>query len=463
MENLNTPTNDLRSIGLELFAAGLDSVDARRKMREAVQLEGSRLRVGNVDYDVSELTAIYSVAVGKAAYAMAAELTAILGDKLTAGVISAPRSSVSLPDSWRCFLGGHPTPNEASFESARRSIELLRQADNKHVLLIFLISGGGSAMMELPRDERITLDDLQTMNRVLVGCGATISEINTVRRVLSAIKGGGLSRLAQRAKQATLIISDTNKGDEASVASGLTFAPASPGAEIARAVFIVRHYDLSGRLPKSVLHALDMAATTLDDSARDMSGGDEEAHQHIVLLDNESALQAIEKTARQRGLVVDVARDLVEQPIAEGCAQLIKRLFDIQRNLANGSIGCLISGGEFACPVRGAGTGGRNAEAALRCAIELSGMPLLRTSSYDPHNPNIVALHAGTDGIDGNSPAAGAIADDTTLNRAAAMGLDAHDYLRQSDAYNFFDCLGDTIITGSTGTNVRDLRIMLVR
>ncbi len=461
MRNQHSSIHELRNIALELFAAGLDSVNAGRKMREAVRLEGSYLWIGDSDYDLSDLTAIYSIAVGKAAHAMATALTAVLGDKLTAGVVSAPHTDVLLPDCWRVFAGGHPVPNERSFEAARCSIELLRKANSERALVIFLVSGGGSAMMELPRDERITLQDLQTMNRVLVGCGATIAEINTVRRALSAIKGGGLSGFARRAKQATLIVSDTNKSDEASVASGLTMALRSRRAEIESTRRIVRDYNLSARLPEAVLYAFDDAVATHDDAARDLTCDNEAEHKHLVLLDNESALEHVEKIARERGLVVEVARDLVEQPIAEGCTQLVSRLAGLKRRIGGESTGCLISGGEFACPVRGSGKGGRNSEAALRCAIEIHEMRS-RTPRSDSPALHMVALHAGTDGIDGNSPAAGAIADETTLERAAAIGLDAHDYLERSDAYSFFDNLGDTITTGTTGTNVRDLRIMLV-
>lgn len=458
-------TLELRNIALQLFAAGLESVDAKRKLHEAVRLEGSRLRVGEGDYDVSELAAIYSIAVGKAAHRMAQALTDMLGDKLTAGVISAPHTDVSLSDVWRVFAGGHPLPDETSFEAGRAAFEVLQKASSERALVVYLISGGGSAMMEVPRDERISLRDLQTMNRVLVGCGATITEINSVRRALSAIKGGGLSRFAKRAKQVTLIVSDTNKGDEASVASGLTMSVASRRAETAKALSVITDYDLSERMPESILQALNDALMP-DDAARDSTNDNEAEHKHYVLLDNEIALDAVAKVARERGFVVETARDLVEQPIAEGCTQLVKRLIDLKRRVKSEGrgkerIGCLISGGEFVCPVRGAGTGGRNSEAALRCAI---GMHEMRVHNVrdDLSASRIIALHAGTDGIDGNSPAAGAIADNTTLERASAIGLNAGDYLERSDAYSFFDRLGDAIITGTTGTNVRDLRIMLI-
>lgn len=461
--NQKPSTVALRNIALELFAAGMDSVDAGRKLRQTVRLESSGLYIGDCVYDVSEPTAIYSIAVGKAAHAMASALTVILGDKLKTGVISAPRTNVLLPACWRVFAGGHPLPNESSFAAARAAIELLHKANSERALVIFLISGGGSAMMELPRDGRITLQDLQTMNRVLVACGATINEINTVRRALSAIKGGGLSEFAASAKQVTLIVSDTNKGDEASVASGLTTARSSKSDDFAKAREVIAHYNLSGLLPKSVLQVLNDAAMTLDDRARTSNDDSEAGHKHRVLLDNETALESIANLAHERGFVVETAYDLVEQPIAEGCTQLVKRLVDLKQRMASKSIGCLISGGEFVCPVRGAGTGGRNSEAALRCVIEMQEMHAPRTPANDLLVPHIVALHVGTDGIDGNSPAAGAIACDTTLKRAAAIGLDARDYLERSDAYSFFSRLGDAIVTGDSGTNVRDIRIMLVR
>jgi glycerate-2-kinase len=178
---------------------------------------------------------------------------------------------------------------------------------------------------------------------------------------------------------------------------------------------------------------------------------------HFILLDNERALQAAAAAARARGFDVEIAREVSEQAVDEGCAVLLSRLSELHgRTEGSGRAACLLSGGEFSCPVRGAGIGGRNAETALRLAIELDAQ-----AAGGRFPENTVALSAGTDGIDGNSPAAGAMVDTTTARRARLLGLDARQFLEASDAYTFFDALGDAIMTGMTGTNVRDLRIML--
>jgi len=179
-----------------------------------------------------------------------------------------------------------------------------------------------------------------------------------------------------------------------------------------------------------------------------------------VLLDNDSACDAAAESARVRGFAVETARDIGEQSVEEGAALLVSRLFGLYAREGEGGRGvCLVSGGEFACPVRGGGTGGRSSETALRCAFEIE--KALRGGNVGTTPRRVVALCAGTDGVDGNSPAAGALADDTTLRRASGRGLDAAKSLDESDAYTLFEALGDAIHTGTTGTNVRDLRILL--
>lgn len=313
-----------------------------------------------------------------------------MGEKLSRGVISAPASSEPLSQKWEIFAGGHPLPNEASLAAAQSAFALLDSANDERGLVIFLVSGGGSAMIEWPISPAISLDDLRRMNQELVGSGASINEINAVRRTFSAVKGGGLARRAPNARIVTLIVSDTNPGDEASVASGPT---------------------LSADLKSP----------------------------YFVLLDNSTALAAAHQKALELGLASTIAHDIREQPIQEGCDLLLDRL-------ANENVDCVISGGEFSCPVRGDGRGGRNLETVLRLALA---------------EGSFVALSAGTDGIDGNSPAAGAIADETSIARARNLGLDPAEYLARSNSYKFFAELGDLIVTGSTGTNVRDLRILI--
>jgi len=381
-----------------IFHHALTSVDPRPVTRDAIT-------------NLNLSAPIYSIAIGKAANSMALGLHNALGDKLSARVLVSS--------------GGHPLPNEASLASARAAIALLDRANEEQATIIFLISGGGSAMIEWPISDDISLDDLRSANQTLVSCGASISEINSVRRAFSAVKGGGLARRAQHARVFTLIVSDTNPGDEANVASGPTL---NPPADAPNAIDVVQHYHLETVLPESI-----MKAVRAQHSPEPVSGS------HIVLLDNQTAIDAAAQKARELGYMTAILNHIREQPIEEGCGLLLKNTRD----------GCTISGGEFSCPVRGDGRGGRNLETTLRCAININ------TTSH------LVILSAGTDGIDGNSPAAGAIADETTLQRARALNLQPTQYLARSDSYTFFEQLNDLIVTGPTGTNVRDLRILL--
>lgn len=458
--------SQLRVAALEIFHAALLSADAGQAVRRAVRLDGHLLNVCETAINLTTRPeAIYAIAIGKAAHAMASALAGILGTRLTAGLLAGvsheqaseelacptAADSSSLDERWSIFAGGHPLPNQESMAAARAAFEMLRRADEERALVLFLISGGGSALIEWPRDERVTLAELREANRLLIECGASIAEINAVRRCLSAVKGGGLAARAPRAAQLSLIISDTNTGDEANVASGLTFET-MPFAPDAREV--VARYQLSRQLPASIMRALTQTASVKIDTARDA------LREHYVLLKNEDAIAAAANAARERGFFVEIAGDIIEQEIGDGCTQLLERLAAVEaRASRQGQVACLLSGGEFACPVRGAGLGGRNSETALRLALEI-GERMTKDGGANSA-AHIVALSAGTDGIDGNSPAAGAIIDETTIKRSHALGLDARRSLQTSDAYSFFAALDDSIMTGRTGTNVRDVRVLL--
>ncbi|MCA1621637.1 MAG: DUF4147 domain-containing protein [Acidobacteria bacterium] len=446
---------ELRCAAREVFDEVLGAADARRAVLGAVEFGGGVLRVGGEWFgsDGRELK-VFSVALGKAAPAMASALDERLGEALAGGVLSAPATRHALHGRWRVFEGGHPLPNEASFEAARAAFSLLEAADDPATVVVFLVSGGGSAMLELPRDPRLTLEDLREANRVLVTCGAPISEVNAVRRALSAVKGGGLAARAPRASQATLVVSDVEVGRAYDVASGPTLEPPEDSPSLKE---IVGRYDFAASLPASVSRALEESGART--ATRAPSGA---RRSFEVLLDNERACEAAAEAARARGFAVEYARDLVEQNVGEGAAALVSRLSALYaRERAAGARGvCLVSGGEFSCPVRGGGAGGRSAETALRVAFEFGRLGNgIKTAGGA--RANAVALCAGTDGIDGNNPAAGALADATTLSRARALGLDAREFLDESDAYTFFSRLGDAVVTGPTGTNVRDVRILL--
>ena len=445
----------LRRAALEIFQRALRKVDARRAVERAISLNAARLRIFDAEFDLAQnFSGLYVVAAGKAACAMASALDESLGERITRAVISSTHACARLSQSWASFAGGHPLPNEESLAAGRAAFELLEEADREDALILFLISGGGSAMLEAPRDKRLTLEELREANRVLISCGASIAEVNSVRRALSAVKGGGLAARAPRAAQATLIVSDVNDGCERDVASGPTFPPT---ADAPAAQDVLEKYNLKSLLPSSILLAVEQHTPRSEEAATPRP-----LRRHYVLLDNRQAVEAASEAARSHGFATETARDLVEQRVDEGSQQLVARLFELyRREGVDGRGVCLVSGGEFACPVRGDGTGGRNAETALRCALELERLSAEGACENGPRH--VVVLSAGTDGIDGNSPAAGALADDTTITRARALALDARQHLARSDAYTFFQTLGDSIDTGPTSTNVRDLRILIAK
>ncbi|MFL6255387.1 MAG: glycerate-2-kinase family protein, partial [Pyrinomonadaceae bacterium] len=240
---------ELRHAAREIFEEALRASDARGAVLRAIECDGATLRIGDARFELrGEASKVYSVALGKAAAAMASALDELLGKALDGGVLSAPRSDFKLSERWRVFAGGHPLPNEASIEAARAAFELLSEADDESALVVFLVSGGGSAMLEWPRDARLTLEELREANRVLVSCGAPIDEVNAVRRALSAVKGGGLASLAPRAAQATLVVSDVASGRAYDVASGPTLA-APPDAP--RLIEIIKRYGLTSKLPST--------------------------------------------------------------------------------------------------------------------------------------------------------------------------------------------------------------------
>jgi hydroxypyruvate reductase len=446
----------LRRDARAIYERVLASMDARRAVLDAVELRGHSLRVCAEEFDLGESAGgLYCVALGKAAGAMASALDERLGARLDGGVLTGPPHAAGLSERWRVFAGGHPLPNEESLAAARAAFELLGEADRRRAVVIFLVSGGGSAMLEWPRDSSVTLADLREANRVLVACGANIAEVNAVRRALSAVKGGGLAARAPLAAQLTLIVSDTADGREADVASG----PTLPAADEPPYKEVVRKYDLARALPPRVAAALKEL-----DGERGL-WPDACDGRRFVLLDNARAREEAAGAARAMGFVAEVAGDLSEQAVEWGAAESVARLRALGRREGGRGV-CLVSGGEFACPVRGPGVGGRNSETALRCAFEFEKPDGGKEMSGDGGAANtgalnMVALCAGTDGVDGNSPAAGAISDHTTLARARARGLRPEQFLADSDAHTFFDALGDAIVTGPTGTNVRDLRILL--
>ncbi|HWQ31312.1 MAG TPA: DUF4147 domain-containing protein [Blastocatellia bacterium] len=448
---MNSQT-ELRTAALQIFQRTLAAIDVESVVRSALRLDGERLMTGATQCDLTRLSRILVIGIGKASVAMARAVEGILGNRISGGLVVTNALTGAAPQRLRILIGGHPVPNEQSIAAAEAALKLLRENDSPETLVIFLISGGGSALFEKPADERITLSDLQSVNRVLVGCGAVIGEMNVVRRFLSAVKGGRLADAAPHAQQLSLYISDVNSDDLATIASGPTMANTAARADFER---IVARYDLLSKFPASVTALIqrgEIPDSNFSPVSRPQTDGEKvkALRAHHLLLDNQRALSVAQGIAESDfGCVVEVADDLVEGEVEEMALAHLKRLTALSKKHSGRTV-CLLSGGEVICPVRGNGSGGRNQEFVLRAAINISGR-------------EAVVLSAGTDGIDGNSPAAGAIADGTTVSRALARMLLPNLYCLNSDSFNFFNALNDAIITGPTGNNVRDLRILLAR
>jgi glycerate 2-kinase len=438
---------DLRTITLEIFRRSLAAIDVERIVRESARRDGDRLVIGDESIDLARFKRLVVIAVGKASIPMARAVEDTFGDRVSDGLVVTSAMIGRPPRLLPVIVGGHPLPNSGSLEAASKALDILRANDSEETLVLFLISGGGSALFEHPIDAAITLDDLQAINRVLVGCGAVISEINVVRRFLSAVKGGRLAAAAPRSRQISLYVSDVNSDDLSTVSSGLTLPAAATRADFHR---VVERYDLLDKFPARV-SALIAGGKLPDPPRANFEAPRQRSHR--LLLDNRKALVEAKRIAESDfGCVVEIAEELVEGDVETTMLTHVERVIML-RHARPGRLVCLLSGGEVICPVRGDGQGGRNQEFALRAAIHLHQRGL----------PDVVLLSAGTDGIDGNSPAAGAIADSDTLRRGEEKGVSAERSLQNSDSFNFFNALGDAIITGPTGNNARDMRILLAR
>ena len=395
-----------------------------------------RLRLDSIPLD--HYDRIHAIAVGKAALPMLDTLRSRLPYKLAGGVCCAPLLPEERVSGVDYYTGGHPLPNRDSFASACAALRLLRSTSARD-FIFFLISGGGSAMFELPLDPNISLEDTRSLYQALVGSGGTISEINTVRKHFSAVKGGRLAAAAPEAAKFTLLVSDVAPRYLDALASGPTLLDSSTVAECRE---ILRRYRLSERFPPAVRAFFDDPG--LPETPR-LPGDLVE-----TLLTSDDLLDAARALALTLGYEVVIDNSCDDWDYADAARYLLDRFNHLRREHAKL---CLLSGGEVTVRLgHEHGAGGRNQQFALACALALAGR--------DPEAPMVV-LSAGSDGIDGNSAAAGAIADATTVARAHVLGIDAATALDRFDAYPLFTALGDTLVTGPTHNNLRDLRILL--
>ncbi len=432
---------DLRTVVTELQRAALEAVDPAAAIGRYVYRAVDVLSVAGRFYDLASCEHIFVVGGGKAAVPMAAAISNILGDWLTEGVVvtkyehtqgrSIPRIEI--------IEAGHPTPDENSVRGARAVAELSRRATERD-LVICLISGGGSALMTLPV-EGLALADLQALTEALLRSGATINEINTVRKHCSAIKGGQLARLVAPAQLVTLILSDVIGDPLDVIASGPTVPDPT---RVADAREVLERYE-----SEETRASLKNRASALQETPKEGDPAFEQVRNVVVGSNRLAALAAVEK-ARSLGLEALLLGTYLEgeaREVAKAAAALAKGMQAQGDPLSPPA--CLVWGGETTVTIRGKGKGGRNQELALSAALALDGWE------------DVLMMALATDGTDGPTDAAGAVITGETLARARELGLDARSALEDNDSYHFFDALGDLIRTGPTGTNVNDLLFVL--
>lgn len=431
---------------MAIFRAGLRAVDPRVAVKRHVRRQGDSLVMGDRTYSLADFKNVFVIGAGKASAAMAEPLEEILGDRLISGFLnvkyghSRPLSRIQVNEA------GHPLPDEAGWRGTKKIIELVRGTDEKD-LVIFLVSGGGSALLPAPAAE-LTLGDKQQLTRILLGCGAAIHEINAVRKHISSVKGGQLARLAHPAALVSLILSDVIGDRLASIASGPTVPDESTFEDC---LHILEKYGLAARIPPAVLRHLEKGGR--QEIGETPKPGDPAfgRTQNLIIASNAQAVEAAARKARALGYNSLVLSTFVEgetRDIARMHTALAKEIIRSGQPVRRPA--CLISGGETTVTIRGQGLGGRNQEFSLAAAIEIDGLD------------DVVVLSAGTDGSDGPTDAAGAIADSSTARRGRALGLEPEVYLSNNDSYRFFQPLGDLLVTGPTFTNVMDLHLVLV-
>jgi len=413
-----------RKHALDIFRASLAAADPEQAVLAHVKSDGKMLRIGERRWRLTDFDRIRVIGAGKASARMAQALERLFGKRVTDGWINVPKGTKAKLQRVHLQEAGHPVPDERGVAGALRIAEIARESGSRD-LLFCVISGGASALMPLPAPG-ITLEKKKAITRRLLASGATIHEINYVRKHLSAIKGGHLAALGAPATVIALILSDVIGDDLSSIGSVPTVLDPST---VADATEVLQRYGIP--IPK----------LTETPKAR-------VAAHNVIVGSNRQSITAAAKKAKELGyrpIVLSTTIDGETREIARMHAAIAREMI-----ASGGGRVCFLSGGETTVTIRGKGLGGRNQEFVLAAAIALEG------------TPNVTIFSGGTDGIDGPTDAAGAVADSATLRRAAVLRMNAKQFLADNDSYHFFEKAGGLVKTGPTGTNVMDVRILLV-
>ena len=436
----------LREHAEKLYREGLVAVDPKEAVRAHLKREGTQVHFGDKTFDLNRLERILVVGAGKASAPMAVALEEILGDRITAGIVNVKYGYTDEVKKIRLVEAGHPVPDEKGMEGARLMVDLVSGATEKD-LVICLISGGGSALMPLPV-EGISLQQKQEVTKLLLACGATINEMNALRKHISRVKGGQLARLAAPATLLSLILSDVVGDPLDVIASGMTVPDTSTFEEV---YGIFKKFGILEKVPQSILAHIESGRRGAISETPKEGNPIFNRVLNLVIGSNMLALRAVEKAANRLGYRSMILSSFIEGEAREVAKVLVGLAKEVRKtNHPMGAPACLIFGGESTVTIRGKGMGGRNQEMALSAALCLEGMR------------DLLFLSLGTDGSDGPTDAAGAVADGETTRRARELGMKALEYLQENDSYHFFEKLGDLIKTGPTNTNVNDIQIILV-
>lgn len=432
---------------VDIFNHGLKAVDPKTCIFDKCRVKDNCLHIDDQVFELDGFEKILVIGAGKAAASMAFAMEHLLEDRISQGLVVVKYDHLEDLEHISIIEAAHPVPDENSVAGSQKILHLAGTADEK-TLVICLVSGGGSSLMALPA-EGLTLKDKQETTQVLLGCGATIHEINTIRKHLSGIKGGRLAKAVYPATLACLILSDVVGDDLDIISSGPGVADPGTFAQCSR---IIDSYQIRDQIPGAVLALLEKGEKGLIPETPKINDPVFQNVSHTVVASNFDALLNAEQKARELGYDTLVLSSVIEGETIDVAGvhaaiarQVVLTGHPVQRPA------CILSGGETTVTLKGSGKGGRNQEFALACALGIKDLE------------SVVILSGGTDGTDGPTDAAGAIADGTTVDRAKALGLDPEYYLRNNDAYPFFDQLSDLLKTGATNTNVMDVRIILVR
>ena len=434
----------VRALLTRLLKAGLNAVDPAQAVRRSVRRVGTIIQIGRHQYDLRDYARVVAVGAGKASARMGTALEALLGTRLATGLVvvkyghSVPTRMIEVVEA------GHPIPDRAGQKGGTRLLRLVRGLDPNDLLFV-LLSGGASGLLPAPAPG-LTLADKQKTTQFLIRSGATIQEINTVRKHLSAIKGGRLAA-ATPARVVSLILSDVMGDDLGAIGSGPTAPDQTTYVDACR---ILRRYRLWAHVPARVRARLVQGVRGIHEETPKPGSSLFRRVQNQIIGNNGAAVEAVAQAARRSGF-----RPLVLSTSLIGEAKEAAKVFGaIAREIVTSGRpvrrpACIIAGGELTVTVRGRGQGGRTQEFGLAAALDIAGLPKVWIAAF------------ATDGTDGPTDAAGAVVDGQTVTRAQRVGLIPHEVLLDNNAYPFFKKVGGHIITGPTGTNVNDLYLLI--